>query len=257
MSLLHANRTLNTTLERWAASQRILLTRPVLDMTTSSLNIRLGYIPVNSSSQSSLSINMVNLLSDHLSKVYDRRVVLNLIRMNNHYTDANILVRYISLLIGRSMAQSHKFRPTVRALLKNVKYSPVSSSPDAGEIGRASDAYDGIEAHGVGSIDDRAYETAADCAIVYSGDIIAERERVDRPGEFGYIDECQGECNDQAVDGVGNIAQRTGEQTKVICCHGQCGDHLGCYCGGKADQFTSIGLPRMMQHEVYKHSMTY
>lgn len=118
MTAINQIRTIRILLTRFSKAANIMTTLPVVQYKVDSVNITIGYI-----SNVPLTVNLVNVLSDYISKVFGVKVIIRLVRIDNYYSDAHILAQYLSSLIGGSAQSSHTFKVAMQRLSRYIAFS--------------------------------------------------------------------------------------------------------------------------------------
>ena len=108
-------------LARFSQAAGIMTTQPAVSFSpvTGTLTLTIGYIM---SGGGSLSANLVNVLADYLSRALGLKVCLVLVRVQNPYSDAGLLARYLSSLMGGPARSSHTFKAVVLRLAKHLAF---------------------------------------------------------------------------------------------------------------------------------------
>jgi len=140
--LVNQLRLLRIILTRFSQAAGLMSTQPAVQYSpvTGTLSVTAGYI-MGGGSQSPLSANMVNVLADYLSRSLRQKVSLSLVRVQNPYSDANLLARYLSTLMGGPAQSSHTFKAVVLRLAQHLAFAV---GPGAGKGRNAPIALRGV-----------------------------------------------------------------------------------------------------------------
>lgn len=116
-------------LSRFSKAVGILITVPVVQYSEASQTVKItvGYISNGIGSLGMISTNLVNVLGDYLSQVIGIKVNLVLVNVGNHYSDASLLVQYLSSLIGGSSQASHTFKTVILRLAKFIAFTKANT----------------------------------------------------------------------------------------------------------------------------------